>query len=111
MISEPDIWRSAKLLVDEHGADASIRAAQQADARLAAGDMQGHAVWLRILAAVKELMATKPPGSVHRRSRRAQSRPKIGKVVRSAARDLAPLRWGVSFVASHRAVYGRTFLP
>ncbi len=57
-----DIWRSAKLLVDQHGADAPIRAAQRADELLAAGDMQGRAVWLRILSAVKELTATKPPG-------------------------------------------------
>ena len=60
-----DIWRSAKLLVDQHGADAPIRAAQHADKLLAAGDIEGRAAWLRILAAVEELLATKPPGQVH----------------------------------------------
>ena len=64
-IAEIDIWRSAKLLVDQHGADAAIRAAQQADELLAAGDIEGRIVWLRILAAVEELMATKAPGPVH----------------------------------------------
>ena len=60
-----DIWRSAKLLVDQYGADAPIRAAQCADELLAAGDIEGRAAWLRILAAVKELMATTPPDSLH----------------------------------------------
>lgn len=63
--AELDIWRTAKLLVEQHGADAPIRAAQRADERLAAGDMEGRAVWQRILAAVEKLMATKPAGSVH----------------------------------------------
>ena len=35
-ITDLDIWRSAKLLVNQHGADAPIRAAQRADALLAA---------------------------------------------------------------------------
>jgi hypothetical protein len=65
MTFDLDIWRSAKLLVDQHGADAPIRAAQQADERLAAGDIEGRAAWLRILAAVKELTATKTPSSMH----------------------------------------------
>jgi hypothetical protein len=65
MTSELDIWRPAKLLVDQHVADAPIRAAQRADALLAAGDIEGTAVWLRILAAVKELHSTKPPGLGH----------------------------------------------
>ena len=65
MTSELDIWRSAKLLVDQHGADAPIRAAQHADELLADGDIEGRAAWLRILAAVKELMATKAPDRVH----------------------------------------------
>ncbi len=64
-VSERDIWRAAKFLVDQHGDDASIRAAQRADALLAAGDIEGRTAWLRILAAVKELMATRPSDSVH----------------------------------------------
>ena len=65
MISRMDIWRGAKLLADQHGADALIQAAQRADALLAAGDIEGRSVWLRILEAVKKLMGTKPPGQVH----------------------------------------------
>ena len=41
MVSRMDIWRAAKLLVDQHGADAPIRAAQRADELLAAsGDLR-----------------------------------------------------------------------
>ncbi len=60
MTSRMDIWRAAKLLVDQHGADAPIRAAQRADELLAAGDIEGRAVWRRILAAVKELISDPP---------------------------------------------------
>jgi hypothetical protein len=60
-----DTWRAANLLVDQHGADAPMRAVQRADELLEAGDMKGRAVWLGILKAVKEPMATKPPGRVH----------------------------------------------
>jgi len=31
MISDPDLFRAAKLLIDQHGIDAPIRAAQRAD--------------------------------------------------------------------------------
>jgi hypothetical protein len=31
MISDPDIWRAAQLIVKRHGADAPIVAAQRAD--------------------------------------------------------------------------------
>jgi hypothetical protein len=55
-----DIWRAAKLLVDQHGADAPIKAAQRADKLLAAGDMKGRAVLLGILKAVEELVRRKP---------------------------------------------------
>ena len=54
MTSPIDIWRSAKLLVDQHGADARIRAAQRADEPLAAGNIQSRSVWLRILEAIKQ---------------------------------------------------------
>jgi len=55
MIDDPDIFRAAKLLADQHGKDAPIRAAQRADKLLAEGDLEGSAVWRRILAAIDEL--------------------------------------------------------
>jgi len=60
MTSRMEIWRAAKLLVDQHGANAPIRAAQRADELLAAGDLNGRAVWLGILKAVEELIQRQP---------------------------------------------------
>jgi hypothetical protein len=55
MIDDPDIYRAAKLLINQHGEDAALRAAQRADALLEEGDVDGSAVWRRIVAAVEEL--------------------------------------------------------
>ncbi len=55
MIDEPDIFRAAKLLIDRHGEDASLRAAERADGLLEAGDIIGATTWHRILKAVEEL--------------------------------------------------------
>jgi hypothetical protein len=38
-----------ELLVDQHGNDAPLRAAQRADELLEGGDVTGHAVWRRYL--------------------------------------------------------------
>ncbi len=65
MTTRMDIWRAAKLLVDQHGADAKARTVQRLGEMLTAGDMEAHAVWLRILDAVEELLGTRGPGSVH----------------------------------------------
>jgi hypothetical protein len=55
VIPDLDIYRSANLLVKRHGADAPIHAAMRADAMLDKGDLEGYAVWKRILRAVGEL--------------------------------------------------------
>ena len=55
MTSDPDIFRAAKLLVDQHGEDAPLRAAERADELLDGGDTEGAAIWRRILAAIEEL--------------------------------------------------------
>ncbi len=62
MFSDLDVYRTAKLLVDKHGDEAPIHAAMKADAMLERGDMDGRAVWLRVVRAVKELLDTKPRG-------------------------------------------------
>ncbi len=59
MITDLDIYRTAKLLVDKHGAEAPIHAATQADDMLDKGDMDGRAVWLRVVRAVEELLDCK----------------------------------------------------
>jgi hypothetical protein len=64
MIPDLDIYRSANLLVKQHGEDAPIEAAMRADAMLEAGDLDGYGVWKRVLRAVGELQETMPePGA------------------------------------------------
>ncbi len=60
LTSDLDIFRTARMLINEHGEQASIEAAMRADELLAAGDLDGQAVWLRVLRAVKELLQQKP---------------------------------------------------
>ncbi len=60
MVSDLEIYRSANVLVQQHGEDAPIEAAMRADAMLEAGDLDGHAVWCRIAKAVEELLEQKP---------------------------------------------------
>ncbi len=60
MPSQIDIYRSAKLLIKQHGEDAPIFAAIEADACSEKGDLEGKAVWLRVIKAVKEMQRTQP---------------------------------------------------
>ncbi len=61
MISDLDIYRSANVLIREHGEEAVIEAAKHADAMLAKGDLKGLAVWKRIVKATKELLSKERP--------------------------------------------------
>ncbi len=61
MTSDLDIYRSANELIKQHGEAADIEAAVKADERLAAGDMEGEAVWLRIVKAIEELQSKERP--------------------------------------------------
>ena len=64
MIPDLDIYRSANILVKQHGQDAPIEAAMRADAMIEAGDLGGYAVWKRVLRAVEELQGVEPgPGA------------------------------------------------
>ena len=55
MTSDIDVFRSAAVLIREHGQNAVLEAAQRADAMLEKGDMEGVAVWKRIVRAVGEI--------------------------------------------------------
>lgn len=57
-MDEIDIYRSARLLVDQYGADAAVQAAMRADAMIERGDMAGAAVWKRVVRAIAELQTT-----------------------------------------------------
>ncbi len=48
MIPDLDIYRTANILVKQHGEDAPIEAAMRADAMLEKGDLEGCAVWKRV---------------------------------------------------------------
>ncbi len=61
MTSDLDIYRSAHELIKQFGDAADIEAAMRADERLAAGDMEGESVWLRIVKAIEELLSKERP--------------------------------------------------
>ena len=61
MIDDKDVYRSSQVLIREHGDDAPIHAAMQADELLEAGDLDGLATWNRILRAIEELRSGKRP--------------------------------------------------
>lgn len=65
MTEEIDIYRSAKLYIDQHGDQAALQAAMQADALLEAGDMDGAATWRKVIAAIEILQPTEPVGTTH----------------------------------------------
>ena len=56
MIADIDTYRSAHLLIKRHGDDAPIEAAMRADELMEAGDMEGVAVWLRVIRAIEEML-------------------------------------------------------
>jgi hypothetical protein len=64
-VPDIDIWRSAKILVDNHGADAPVVASMRAAEMINRGDGEGLAVWKRIMAAIDELLNTTPGGPAH----------------------------------------------
>ncbi len=64
MTSDLDIYRSANELIKQFGDAADIEAAMRADERLAAGDMEGEAVWVRIMKAVEQVRASDRPEGV-----------------------------------------------
>ena len=61
MIPELDIYRAAKLLIDQHGDDAPLHAAERADQLLEEGDTEGAAIWRAIVAAIEELQRERGP--------------------------------------------------
>ncbi len=60
MIPDLDIYRAANVLVKQHGDDAPIHAALRADAMLEKGDLDGYAMWKRILRLIEALQGTAP---------------------------------------------------
>jgi hypothetical protein len=64
--AEPDCWRVANLRLKRHdGPDAAIAAAQRADECLAAGDIEGQAIWKRIVEASAREMSHRTIWALH----------------------------------------------
>ena len=55
-----DIWRTAKLLLDRHGEDASIEASKRLEEMKTAGDKPGELLWSVICMAVGVLLQERP---------------------------------------------------
>jgi hypothetical protein len=62
VVDDPDISRPAKLMIDQHGEEAVLQAAQRADKLLEDGDLEGSVIWRRIAAAIEELQRGRRKG-------------------------------------------------
>jgi len=62
MKSDPDIFRAAKLVIDQRGEEAAMFAAGRADQLLVDGDIDGALVWRGILVAIEELQRGRREG-------------------------------------------------
>jgi hypothetical protein len=65
MIPEIDIWRAASLMLKRYGEKALEESAERADELFAEQDLDGAAVWRRIIDAVGQLANTTPSGRLH----------------------------------------------
>ncbi len=61
MVSDIDIYRTANILVKQHGEDAPIHAAMRADELLEEGDLDGYAVFKKVVKAVETLLTRETP--------------------------------------------------
>jgi hypothetical protein len=62
-MDDKDIWWSAQLLIQQHGAEAAVRAARTAEDRRAIGDIGGHRIWTRIAKAAADLLGIDKVGT------------------------------------------------
>ena len=60
-----DIYRAAKLYIDQHGDQAALQAAMCSDALVDTADLDGAATWRKIIKAIEVLQATEPDGTTH----------------------------------------------
>jgi hypothetical protein len=63
MTADADIWRSAQLLIKQHGDDAPMHAKVRSAELLAKGDLEGVRVWMAITRAVERLLASERPAN------------------------------------------------
>lgn len=60
MTSDLEIYRTASALIREHGDEAELVAARRADGFQEAGDLDGSAVWRRVLTSIREIQRQEP---------------------------------------------------
>ena len=65
MVSDLDIYRSANLLIREHGEDAKLEASLKADKFLEKGELDGVAVWKKIISAIEVLQNENDGETIH----------------------------------------------
>ncbi len=65
MVSDLDIWRSAQLLINQHGDNAELVACLRLDQLIGRGDPAGEAAWERILTKVRELQSATTATVLH----------------------------------------------
>jgi hypothetical protein len=65
MISEIDIWRIAKLMLQRYGDEAEAESAIRMQELALNGDSAGAAVWQRVTDAIGQLVNTTPLGPMH----------------------------------------------
>ena len=62
-VDDIDVFRSAGALIKQHGDDAPLLAIKRTTEMLDAGDVDGYAVWKRIVDAIKDMERETPrPG-------------------------------------------------
>ena len=65
MTTNIDIYRTANLMIQQHGEEAAIQAAMKADEMLAQGNLDGKAVWMQVIEVIEELQMTEPETALH----------------------------------------------
>ncbi len=65
-VDDIDIYRAAKVLMDRYGHDAPLLSIKRATDMLDSGDVDGYAVWKRIVDAIKEMERETPRPGEHR---------------------------------------------
>jgi hypothetical protein len=65
MISQNDIFRSAQLLIKQHGDRAEEVAERRMRMLMEQDDAKGSGVWLSILSAIEDLRTMKQQGKLH----------------------------------------------
>lgn len=65
MLVKPDVHLVAQMLIDQHGSECRLLAAQKVEELCEAGNMGGSAYWRRIMMAIDEALDSAPAMSVH----------------------------------------------